>query len=119
MPEFLWMLLVTGGPIVLGAAIAYALFKRRQTTARDEPVRDTPAQRDAIDEIYQDDTEGSAPLAQTAEHRETPATRSLRAEQRRQEDEPDALAEGLEDTFPASDPVSVTTTTTPGAPPKN
>lgn len=114
MPEFLWMLLVTGGPIVLGAAIAYALFMRRQTATRD-----TPAQRDAIDELYEDDAaKPGATLAGSAEHRDTPATRSLRAEQQRQANEPDELEEGLEDTFPASDPVSVTTTTTPGAPPK-
>lgn len=49
--------------------------------------------------------------------RETPATRSL-ASERAHADETDELEEGLEDTFPASDPVSVTTTTTPGGPPK-
>ena len=115
MLEFLWMLLVAGGPIVLGAAIAYALFMRRQNATRD-----TPAQRQAIDDIYQDEPEelSTRSLARSAEHRDTPATRSLRAEQQRQEDEPDGLEEGLEDTFPASDPVSVTSTTTPGAPPK-
>lgn len=47
--------------------------------------------------------------------RETAATRSLEAE-RAHAAETDELEEGLEDTFPASDPVSVTSTTTTGAP---
>lgn len=114
MPEFLWMLLVAGGPIVLGAAIAYALFMRRKP-----PEGETAEQRSAIDRLYEDDaSDRPATMADTARNRDTPATRSLRAEQQRQADEPDELDEGLEDTFPASDPVSVTTTTTPGAPPK-
>lgn len=49
--------------------------------------------------------------------RETPATRSLRAEQEACAEAGDELEEALEETFPASDPVSLTTTTTPGAPP--
>jgi hypothetical protein len=49
--------------------------------------------------------------------RETAATRSFEAERARAT-EGDELEEGLEDTFPASDPVSVTSTVTPGAPPK-
>jgi hypothetical protein len=43
------------------------------------------------------------------------AVRSYEKEKRRKEDE-DELEEGLEDTFPASDPVSVTQPTTPGKP---
>jgi hypothetical protein len=39
-----------------------------------------------------------------------------RSEDQRELEE--ALEEGLEDTFPASDPVSVTSTAIPGAPPK-
>lgn len=49
--------------------------------------------------------------------KETPAARSLRKEQARKTPD-DELEEGLEDTFPASDPVSVTSTTTTGAPKK-
>lgn len=45
----------------------------------------------------------------------TPATRSLDKERARADAE-EALDEGLEDTFPASDPVSVTGTSTSGAP---
>jgi hypothetical protein len=54
----------------------------------------------------------------TAPFRETPATRSLEAERAQQAERKSELQEGLEDTFPASDPVSATNTTTPGAPPK-
>ncbi|MEO4000065.1 hypothetical protein [Mesorhizobium sp. CAU 1732] len=49
--------------------------------------------------------------------KETPAARSLRKEQAHKTSG-DELEEGLEDTFPASDPVSVTSTTTTGAPKK-
>ncbi len=44
----------------------------------------------------------------------SPATASLHAEQARQRTGADPLQEGLEDTFPASDPVSHTTTATVG-----
>ena len=47
--------------------------------------------------------------------RKTPAVRSLEQE-RRHEVEEEELEEGLEDTFPASDPVSITGTAIPGAP---
>jgi hypothetical protein len=43
------------------------------------------------------------------------AVRSYEKEKRRKEDE-EELDEGLEDTFPASDPVSVTQPSTPGKP---
>ncbi|WP_139790376.1 hypothetical protein [Rhizobium rhizosphaerae] len=43
----------------------------------------------------------------------SPAVESLRKEQMRAESKGDELEKGLEDTFPASDPVSVTNTTTP------
>jgi hypothetical protein len=46
---------------------------------------------------------------------DSPAVRSYEREKRRKEDE-DELEEGLEDTFPASDPVSVTQPTRPGKP---
>ena len=52
--------------------------------------------------------------------KESPAVRSLKHEKDehdRAKDESE-LQEGLEDTFPASDPVSPTSTTTPGGPKK-
>jgi hypothetical protein len=47
--------------------------------------------------------------------KKSPAVRSYEKEKRRKEDG-DELEEGLEDTFPASDPVSVTVPSTPGKP---
>ncbi|MDX8530518.1 hypothetical protein RFM41_02045 [Mesorhizobium sp. VK25A] len=49
--------------------------------------------------------------------RKTAAVRSLEHE-RRHEIEEEELEEGLEDTFPASDPVSITGSSIPGAPAK-
>ncbi|RAZ92021.1 hypothetical protein DPM33_06050 [Mesorhizobium hawassense] len=49
--------------------------------------------------------------------KKTAAVRSLEQE-RRHEIEEEELEEGLEDTFPASDPVSITSTSIPGAPAK-
>ena len=48
--------------------------------------------------------------------RKSPAVRSLEREEKRKPSPEDELEEGLEDTFPASDPVSVTEPTVPGAP---
>ncbi|PWJ81022.1 hypothetical protein C7441_111143 [Pseudaminobacter salicylatoxidans] len=50
--------------------------------------------------------------------KKSPAVRSLEREQRKQAKDEDEqkLEEGLEDTFPASDPVSVTSTSIPGGP---
>ena len=56
--------------------------------------------------------------------KKSPAVKSLEREQRNQERESspdeleDELEEGLEDTFPASDPVSVTSSSIPGGPRK-
>lgn len=47
----------------------------------------------------------------------TAAVRSLEQE-RRHEIEEEELEEGLEDTFPASDPVSITSSSIPGGPAK-
>ena len=44
---------------------------------------------------------------------ESQAVQSVRQEKSAREDKGDALEEGLEDTFPASDPVSVTETAIP------
>ncbi|MBZ9821857.1 hypothetical protein [Mesorhizobium sp. CA4] len=49
--------------------------------------------------------------------KKTAAVRSLEHESRRELEE-EEFEEGLEDTFPASDPVSVTSTSIPGGPAK-
>jgi hypothetical protein len=46
----------------------------------------------------------------------TPAVRSFEHDQRQESNLEEELQEGLEETFPASDPVSITGTTIPGAP---
>ncbi|OBQ78068.1 hypothetical protein [Mesorhizobium sp. WSM3873] len=43
-------------------------------------------------------------------------TEAVRSLERDREIEEEELEEGLEDTFPASDPVSITSTTIPGGP---
>jgi hypothetical protein len=48
--------------------------------------------------------------------RKTPAVRSFEHEQREGVSVEEELEEGLEDTFPASDPVSITGTSISGAP---
>lgn len=52
--------------------------------------------------------------------KKSPAVKSLEREKRRQKQDADLkeeeLDEGLEDTFPASDPVSVTSSSVPGRP---
>jgi len=52
--------------------------------------------------------------------RKSPAVKSLEREKRKQKQEGDLreeeLDEGLEDSFPASDPVSVTSSSIPGGP---
>jgi hypothetical protein len=52
--------------------------------------------------------------------KKSPAVRSLEREQRMRakKDKDQQLDEGLEDTFPASDPISVTSTSIPGGPKK-
>jgi len=114
--ETLWLFVVFGGPVILAIAVGYALFNRRERS-----VGEKAAQRSATRNLYEED-EGQAATAPAGEvnspqahSEETPATRSFRAERRTRENE-DELEEGLEDTFPASDPVSATSTTTPGAP---
>ena len=56
------------------------------------------------------------------DEKKSPAVKSLEREKRRQKHEADVreeeLEEGLEDTFPASDPVSVTSSSIPGGPKK-
>ena len=56
------------------------------------------------------------------EKKKSPAVKSLEREKRRQTHDADMreeeLEEGLEDSFPASDPVSVTSSSIPGGPKK-
>jgi hypothetical protein len=64
-------------------------------------------------------------ILQTSKHSEkSPAVKSLRKEQDKQAartpaDKEAELERGLKDSFPASDPVSVTNTTTSGEPDKD
>ena len=57
----------------------------------------------------------SAPRSQA---KKSPAVRSLEHEQHEEPSAEQELEEGLEDTFPASDPISITGTAIPGAPAK-
>ncbi|TIM77337.1 MAG: hypothetical protein E5Y58_04215 [Mesorhizobium sp.] len=57
--------------------------------------------------------------SKSAQHpaaQKTPAVRSFEHEQHKKPNIEEELEEGLEDTFPASDPVSITGTSIPGAP---
>ena len=60
--------------------------------------------------------------SKTPDAKKSPAVKSLEKEQRKQNQDADLneeeLDEGLEDTFPASDPVSVTSTSHSGGPKK-
>ncbi len=114
--ETLWLFVVFGGPVILAIAVGYALMTRRERS-----VGEKAAQRSATRRLYEEDEAEAAPaplgevLTPQAPARETPATRSFRAERVAQQSGDD-LEEGLEDTFPASDPVSATSTTTTGGP---
>lgn len=66
--ESIWMLLTVVGPIVLAAAIAYALFTRRRLTPH-EKVR----QEKKVDELYHDTP---------AEHREAVVEAEIEDRQR-------------------------------------
>ncbi|WP_246666036.1 hypothetical protein [Aquamicrobium sp. LC103] len=77
------------------------------------------ATRRATRRIYEEDEDVKTEDRRPAPERETPATRSFTAEREkrsRMSKEEEELEEGLEDTFPASDPVSVTSSTTSGGP---
>jgi hypothetical protein len=54
--------------------------------------------------------------APKSQAKKTSAVRSLERERRHDVSAEEELEEGLEDTFPASDPVSITGTSIPGAP---
>lgn len=48
MTTFLWFLAIVGGPVLLGAVIAYALLTRRELSPREAERRD-----DAIKDMYE------------------------------------------------------------------
>lgn len=56
------------------------------------------------------------PATKSRAAKKSPAVRSLEQEERNKARREEQLEEGLEDTFPASDPVSVTEPTVPGRP---
>ncbi|MBZ9795049.1 hypothetical protein [Mesorhizobium sp. ES1-4] len=58
------------------------------------------------------------PAKSTPKSPKTAAVRSLEHERHHEADAEEELEEGLEDTFPASDPVSITGSSIPGAPGK-
>jgi hypothetical protein len=60
----------------------------------------------------------STPAPRSTPAKKSPAVRSLEKEERGKARREEELDEGLEDTFPASDPVSVTEPTVPGRPGK-
>lgn len=65
----------------------------------------------------------TSPKAPKQGDRKSPAVKSLEREKRGQEasstdEREEELEEGLEDSFPASDPVSIISTTVPGGPRK-
>ena len=110
-----WAVIVIGGPVVLAIVIAYAIASRRQRSAGEEI-----ASRKATRHLYDDeDDRGLTPDSGSRKEGasdESPAAKSFRADRQRNVNKEQELEEGLEDTFPASDPVSVTSTSQPGAP---
>lgn len=112
MAEFLWFLAVAGGPLVILIAIVYAVLHRRRKS-----VGEAAAQRQATRRLYEEDT-ASGPVQDRVRDEKakasSPAVESLRRE--RSHDGESELEEGLEDTFPASDPVAPASNTTSGSP---
>lgn len=45
--NILWLLILIGGPLVIGAALAYASMKRRRLTSRERI-----EQKKAVDDLY-------------------------------------------------------------------
>lgn len=106
MDGLFWSLLTVLGPLVLAAAIGYVLWQRRRLTPTEQA-----ASRQATRELYNE------PEEMESEPKSAAAV-SLEAERRRRQNQEEQLDEGLEDTFPASDPVSVTSSSITGPPPK-
>lgn len=111
MDGFSWSFLTVLGPIILAAAIGYVLLRRRKLTPREQA-----ASREATRELYNEPEETES--MSTKPDPKSAAAVSFEAERRRRENQEEELDEGLEDTFPASDPVSVTGSSTTGAPSK-
>ena len=111
MEGLFWSLAIIGGPLILALGIGYVLLQRRRLTPTERA-----ASRQATRELYTEPKEEAA--AATAAAR-TPAAVSLEEERRKRLNLEEQLEEGLEDTFPASDPVSATTSTITGPPPKD
>jgi len=107
MDGFFWSFLTVLGPLVLAGAIGYVLLRRRRLTPTEKA-----ASRQATRELYNEPEEMDSTPQQSA------AAVSLEAERRRRQSQEEQLDEGLEDTFPASDPVSVTSGGITGPPPK-
>jgi hypothetical protein len=94
----LWLFVVAGGPIIIGAAIAYALLRRRRMSVAEHVAHERGTER-----LYDDNSDED--ISRPARPTQSAAVASLEKERRlRAEGE---LEEGLEDTFPASDPVSI------------
>ena len=56
MADNFWFIVVAVGPILLGAAIAYALLQRRRLTAKEKR-----QQEEAIEELYDKPAGGREP----------------------------------------------------------
>lgn len=54
MNEFLWLLVIVGGPVVIGGAIAFAMASRRRLSASERKARDR-----ATDRLYHADNADS------------------------------------------------------------
>ena len=112
MDGFFWSFLTVAGPLVLALAIGYVLLRRRRMTPTEQAASDQ-ATRELYTEPEEMEPENQREAGASA------AAVSLEAERRRRLNLEEQLDEGLEDTFPASDPVSATSSSITGPPPKN
>lgn len=112
MDGFFWSFLTVAGPLVLAVAIGYVLLRRRSLTPTEKA-----ASRQATRELY-NEPEEMEPQERSGEPKSAAAI-SLEAERRRRQSQEEQLDEGLEDTFPASDPVSATNSSITGPPSKD
>jgi biopolymer transport protein ExbB/TolQ len=103
-----WSITILLGPVILAVAIAYALIRRRRRTRAERA-----AGRQATRELYSEPEEEEKPASNTEK---SSAAASLERERSRRALLDEQLDEGLEDTFPASDPVSVTGSSITGPP---
>jgi hypothetical protein len=56
MTTFLWLLVVAGGPALIGIVIAYAMLRSRPLTAGEKQ-----AQHEAVDKLYHRDRDEGHP----------------------------------------------------------